>query len=168
VTVNIERQIACDNDYIPNEDSFMRWVLAVLESVKYKKDFKVELCIRIVTTKESEALNNKWRDKMGPTNVLSFSYDLPDHLDIKLLGDLVICAQVVENEAVKYNKSVIAHWLHMTVHGMFHLLGYDHSTDVEAEEMEAMETQVITNIGYPAPYLDRVDKKMCVMYKNLT
>jgi probable rRNA maturation factor len=85
---------------------------------------------------------------------LSFPADIPEEVGIPLLGDLVICAPVVEREAQEQQKTVDAHWAHMLVHGSLHLLGYDHIEDDEAELMEALETNIITGLGFSAPYED--------------
>lgn len=141
-------QIATADENIPAEHSFTTWVAAALPP--HKSD--AELTIRVVSTAESEALNSQYRDQPKPTNVLSFPCDLPEEVDIPLLGDLVICAAVVEAEAVAQNKALEAHWAHMVIHGTLHLLGYDHIHDEQAEQMEALETQLLITLGFPAPY----------------
>lgn len=113
---------------------------------------EAELSVRIVDEDESQALNLQYRGKDKPTNVLSFPCELPDGVELPLLGDLVICAQVVAKEALEQGKVLHAHWAHMVVHGTLHLLGYDHIEDGEAEEMEAIEIQVLLELGYPNPY----------------
>lgn len=145
---HIDIQIATTDDNIPAESSFTQWVAAALPAEKHDS----ELTIRIVSLAESEALNTQYRHRCKPTNVLSFPSDIPVEIDISFLGDLVICAAVVEAEAIAQNKALEAHWAHMVVHGTLHLLGYDHEDDHDAEEMEALETGVLTALGYPAPY----------------
>lgn len=145
-TVSI--QIATNDDNIPSEEDFCRWVAAALP--ENRQDW--ELTVRIVSLGESEALNQQYRQKAGPTNVLSFPSDLPPELNIPFLGDLVICAAIVEQEAEAQQKSLEAHWAHMTVHGTLHLLGYDHLEDAEADAMEALETSILQTMNYPAPY----------------
>ncbi len=98
-------------------------------------------------------LNGQFRNKPRPTNVLSFPSDIPAELELPLLGDIVICAPVVRSEAAEQDKTLQAHWAHMTVHGSLHLLGYDHIDDDEAELMEALETRVLAGLGLPCPYL---------------
>ena len=88
-----------------------------------------------------------------PTNVLSFPFEAPPGIELPLLGDLIICRQVVEQEAEEQGKTVEAHWAHMVVHGTLHLLGYDHIEDEEAEEMEALEAEIMLALGYPDPYI---------------
>lgn len=106
-----------------------------------------ELTIRIVDADESHALNKQYRGKDKPTNVLSFSYDTPG-----VLGDLVICAPVVAAEAIEQAKAARAHWAHMVVHGVLHLLGHDHVVDAEAEQMEAVERKLLARLGFVDPY----------------
>ncbi len=133
---------------IPTDDEFRRWVGAALTN-----DSQQELTIRIVDPEEIQLLNQQYRNKDKTTNVLSFPCDLPAEVDIPLLGDIIICAQVVLDEATTQQKTLKSHWAHMVVHGTLHLLGYDHIEDDEAEEMEALETKIITELGFPAPYL---------------
>ena len=111
-----------------------------------------EITIRIVDEMESQHLNHEYRGKDKPTNVLSFPFDAPPGVELELLGDLVICRQVVEREAKEQEKDLFAHWAHMVVHGSLHLLGYDHIQDDEAEEMEAIEISVLNALGFENPY----------------
>jgi len=114
-----------------------------------------ELTVRVVTAEESAALNSRYRGKKGPTNVLSFPAGrLPDAPGAELLplGDLVICAAVVEREAREQGKALEAHWAHMVIHGALHLQGYDHETRAEAAEMEARERLLLAELGFPDPY----------------
>ncbi|KZZ19879.1 rRNA maturation RNase YbeY, partial [Oleiphilus sp. HI0080] len=111
-----------------------------------------ELTIRVVDTPEIQELNANYRDKDKPTNVLSFPFEAPEHIELDLLGDLIICAQVVNAEAKEQNKDEKSHWAHMTVHGVLHLLGYDHIDDIEADEMEGLEIKILHELGYANPY----------------
>jgi len=148
--IDIENASSCAR--VPDEKSFHRWVSAALTEQPAKCNNEVELSIRIVDESESAELNGRYRNKQGSTNVLSFPADLPDSLQLPLLGDLVICAQVVEREAQQQEKSTDAHWAHMTIHGSLHLLGYDHIDDRDADEMEQLETTIITHLNFPPPY----------------
>jgi probable rRNA maturation factor len=113
-----------------------------------------ELTIRIVGIEEMTSLNSTYRHKKGPTNVLSFPFDHSDEidLDIPLLGDIVICVDVVNQEAVSQSKTAEAHWAHMVVHGTLHLLGFDHEIESDAVIMESHETTILTALGYNDPY----------------
>ncbi|MBC6904567.1 rRNA maturation RNase YbeY [Saccharophagus sp. K07] len=144
----VDVQIATADKNIPSEEDFRSWVAAALPADKINS----ELTIRVVGFDESRSLNAQYRQKDKPTNVLSFPSELPPELQIPLLGDLVICAGVVEREALEQGKTLLAHWAHMVVHGTLHLLGYDHETDADAEVMEALETRILGTLGFPAPY----------------
>ena len=146
----IDLQMACEQETgLPTAEQIEQWATA---AVKPQSD-EVEMTVRIVDEAESHALNLNYRGKDRPTNVLSFPFECPDEVELPLLGDLVICRQVVEREAQEQDKPVIAHWAHMVVHGSLHLLGYDHIEDDEAEEMESLETQIMTGMGFADPYL---------------
>ena len=119
------------------------------------KTARGELTLRIVDEEESAALNSRYRGKRGPTNVLSFAADrVPGAAGPELLplGDLVICAAVVQREAHEQGKPAPAHWAHMVVHGVLHLQGYDHETGAEAATMEARERELLAALGFPDPY----------------
>ncbi len=134
---------------IPALAELERWIGAALHSQKLED---AEVSLYIVDEDESQQLNSQYRGKDYPTNVLSFPADIPEEVGVPLLGDLVVCAPVVEREAQEQGKTLAAHWAHMLVHGSLHLLGFDHIDDTEADEMEALETAIITGLGYPAPY----------------
>lgn len=148
--IDIENASSCAS--VPDEKSFRRWVSAALTEQPTRLGKEVELSIRIVDEKEGAELNSRYRNKQGATNVLSFPANLPESLQLPLLGDLVICAPVVEREAKQQEKSADAHWAHMTIHGSLHLIGYDHIDDQDAEKMEQLETNIITNLHFPPPY----------------
>lgn len=146
----IDLQIACEQETgLPTAEQIAQWATAAVQP----KSDEVEMTVRIVDEAESHALNLNYRGKDRPTNVLSFPFECPDEVELPLLGDLVICRQVVEREAQEQDKPVMAHWAHMVVHGSLHLLGYDHIEDDEAEEMESLETQIMTELGFADPYL---------------
>ena len=111
-----------------------------------------EVSVRLVDSEEMAVLNETYRGKKGATNVLSFPADLPSDLPLPLLGDIVICAPIVRDEAAQQGKSQNAHWAHMTVHGTLHLLGYDHMEEQEAEHMEALESTILNELKYACPY----------------
>lgn len=148
--VILDLQLACaDEKHLPAESDFQRWLEAAVTPFQPES----EVTIRLVDEAESNELNLTYRGKDKPTNVLSFPFEAPPRIELPLLGDLIICRQVVEQEAAEQGKTVEAHWAHMVVHGTLHLLGYDHIEDEEAEEMEALETEIMLALGYPDPYI---------------
>ena len=132
---------------IPAPTSLRKWALAA----RGKK--KGAITLRIVNEAESHALNQQYRGKDKPTNVLSFTPH-PSPLTPHALGDLVICAPVVAREAREQKKVARAHWAHMVVHGCLHLLGHDHENDTEAERMDAREVRILKELGFENPYLN--------------
>ena len=146
----IDLQIATENlEGLPTEEQIVQWATSAVQP----EGDEVEMTVRIVDETESHELNLTYRGKDRPTNVLSFPFECPDEVELPLLGDLVICHQVVEREAAEQEKPLMAHWAHMVVHGSLHLLGYDHIEDDEAEEMESLETQIMQGLGFDDPYL---------------
>ena len=135
---------------IPSPVSFRRWVEAALAGARRRR--AAELSIRIVGTREGRTLNRTYRDKDYATNVLSFPVDLPPGVRLPLLGDIAVCAPVVRREAAEQGKPVAHHWAHLTVHGVLHLLGYDHIVEAEAVRMEALETRILKGLGISDPY----------------
>lgn len=133
----------------PSDDQFRQWCELALR----QRSADSEMTVRLVDEAEGRELNLTYRHKDYATNVLSFPADVPDDmLDIPLLGDLVICVPVVEREAAEQGKALDAHWAHLVMHGCLHLLGYDHIDDDEAEEMEALERELLAQLGHPDPY----------------
>ncbi|SEG61330.1 rRNA maturation RNase YbeY [Marinobacterium lutimaris] len=147
---SVDLQIDVDNADLPSAESIERWVTTALEG---RRD-RGEICIRIVTPEESQTLNREYRGKDKPTNVLSFPFEVPPGIPMDLLGDLAICAEVVAEEAVEQEKSLEDHWAHMVIHGTLHLLGFDHINDDEAEEMEALERDLLARLGISDPYAE--------------
>lgn len=147
--VELDLQLATAAGDLPSEAQLRQWCELALR----QRTAPSELTIRIVDEAEGRELNHTWRGKDYATNVLSFPAEIPDGLlDIPLLGDLVICAPVVAREAAEQGKHAEAHWAHLVIHGCLHLLGYDHIDDAEAEEMEALERQLLAELGHPDPY----------------
>ena len=132
---------------LPDRQDFEAWVDAAL----LQEFDNFEQTIRVVGEVESRALNSQYREKDNATNVLSFPAT-NDYLDYDCLGDLVICAPVVQQEASLQGKSLQSHWAHMVVHGMLHLQGYDHQTVTDANKMEALEAKILSTLGYSNPY----------------
>ena len=156
--LDIELQWGIPEQKMPTLEQCEAWVQASLQEPRSSEP--VEMTIRIVDAEESQTLNREYRDKDKPTNVLSFEFEQPPGLvelgeGLPYLGDLVICAEVVRNEAEQQGKSLESHWAHMIVHGTLHLQGYDHIEDNEAEEMEALEIEIMHNLGYPNPYREQ-------------
>ncbi|KHA59993.1 metal-binding heat shock protein [Vibrio variabilis] len=150
MTIELDLQFAVEsNEGLPTEQDFQTWLDKTI--IPFQQD--AELTIRIVNEEESHQLNHEYRGKDKPTNVLSFPFEVPPGIEMNLLGDLIICKQVVEREAQEQNKPLLAHWAHMVVHGSLHLLGYDHIEDDEAEEMESLETEIMQEMGFEDPYL---------------
>ena len=139
-------QIATSRAGVPHARSFARWANAAFAGgAPRRASDSAELTIRVIGAAESRRLNRTWRGKDKPTNVLSFSSDHE-------LGDLAICAPVVAREAREQGKQPAAHWAHMVVHGVLHLLGYDHENDRDAVRMETREAKILAQLGMPNPY----------------
>ena len=145
VSLDVQREV----EALPSDSEILTWVETVLNSEQHGD---TELTVRIVSTDESAELNEQYRNKKGATNVLSFPFEAPAEVDIDLLGDLVVCADVVKQQSIEQHKQEKAHWAHMIVHGTLHLLGYDHLNDAEAEVMENKEIKILSQLGYPDPY----------------
>ena len=145
-TLHLSVQYAAKPDQVPTRAQFRRWVKAALRQ-------DAEIALRIVDEDEGRALNCDYRGKDYATNVLTFIYDddFPG-TESPLAGDIVLCAPVVAREALQQEKSVEAHYAHLTAHGVLHLQGYDHESDEEARQMEALEIQIVTKLGYADPY----------------
>lgn len=153
----IELDLQCASEAkLPKFDEFERWVTAAYRAAE--QDGPAELTIRVVDAAEAQELNQTYRQRDYATNVLSFPFEAPVEMPVQLLGDLVICAPVVEQEAREQNKDPVSHWAHMVVHGTLHLLGYDHINDADADTMEALETTILATLGFADPYIDRTDE----------
>ena len=153
--LDLDLQVASKAPDVPAVADFARWAAAALEGRRER----AALTIRIVDPAEGQALNLRFRGQDRPTNVLSFPFETPPGLPAgagfdTLLGDLVICAAVVSREALEQGKAEPAHWAHLVVHGVLHLLDYDHLTDPDAQRMEGLETAILVGLGFPPPYLE--------------
>lgn len=134
-------QYATGSSTVPTRPQFRRWVKAALMQ-------QAEIVLRLVDEAEGRELNRQFRGKDYATNVLTFVYD-----DMQpLTGDIVLCAPVVSQEAQQQHKDLLAHYAHLTVHGVLHLQGYDHIEDADAAEMEQLETRILATLGYADPY----------------
>ena len=156
--LELEIQRIRPQDQQPSDADFKRWARAALEG---RRD-AAELVIRIVDEAEITELNRDYRGKDRPTNVLSFPFEYPPELPPDaagdLIGDLVICAPVVRREAAEQGKTGQAHWAHMVVHGVLHLIGYDHVNNADAQVMEGLEKVIMKNLGFPDPYWEGGNK----------
>ena len=150
--VDFEVQRISRSAGIPDDEQFQRWAEAVLAG----KGEGFSFGIRVVDEDEAQSFNRQYRQKDYPTNVLSFPAELPEGLPDDLrqsqLGDILICAPVVTREALEQNRSEADHWAHLLVHGVLHLLGYDHEKADEADEMESLETEILAKLGIGDPY----------------
>lgn len=153
---NVDIQRVFKSPGQPDRRRIVKWVDTALET----SDQSYACVVRIVDEPESAELNLQYRHKQGPTNVLSFPFEWPEGLDEAengeaiLLGDLVICAPVVEREALEQQKPLLDHWAHMIIHGLLHLLGYDHIEEQDAEEMETTEIAILNKLQIENPYLE--------------
>jgi len=141
-------QRAVRSKTIPSDALLRRYARAALAQF----DGKLALTLRIVGETESQQLNGIYRNKNTPTNVLSFPFDAAPDFAIPYLGDLVVCAKVVQREAAEQGKKLNHHWAHMVIHGCLHLLGYDHIKNQDADEMEALERTILAQLNIPDPY----------------
>jgi probable rRNA maturation factor len=148
MTIILDIQSASTSEDAPDEQSIKRWVGAVIDS----NQGDTELIVRIVDEPEGKLLNETYRGARGATNVLSFPFENQTPEALPLIGDIVVCAPIVEREAHQQNKDLNAHWAHMIIHGVLHLLGYDHQNDSEAAVMEGLETEIMQKLGFPPPY----------------
>lgn len=157
--VTVDVQLALDEGsaaYVPGTKQIQQWTAVAIDAGSQKKIAGAQITVRIVEEKEICQLNENFRHKTGATNVLSFPFmpplGIPADEMLNSLGDLAVCAAVVNKEASEQRKENIAHWAHMIIHGTLHLLGYDHQGDEEAFEMESLEKKVMLELGFPDPY----------------
>jgi len=148
VILRLETQRVLKAQGVPSDAELRQWTEAALG----ERVDKAELVIRIVDEAESQTLNREYRGVDRPTNVLSFPSELPTEVESDLLGDLVISAPVVQREANEQDKPLQAHWAHMVIHGVLHLIGFEHETDRQAHEMETLERSLLEGLGFPDPY----------------
>ena len=150
----IEIQHICKSKDQPDQEQLQCWVDAALD--EYNQD--TEIVVRIVDEQESAELNQQYRHKSGPTNILSFPVEIPEGIELNLLGDLVVCAPVLEKEALEQHKTLTDHWAHIIVHGVLHLLGYDHIDEIQAELMENKEITILNTLSIKNPYIQVNDE----------
>ena len=152
---NVDVQIAVDDATVPKSTDLINWVCRALEAAGEKEP--VDVSVRVVGEAEMRELNGTFRQQDKPTNVLSFSSGdiegLPPGSE-RPLGDIVVCAAVVSDEAAEQQKTPENHWAHMMIHGTLHLLGFDHEDDAEAKLMEGLEVEILSGLGIANPYTD--------------
>ena len=152
MTLELDIQNASKASELPTAEALRSWVEAALDG----RRTGAQLSIRLVDEPEGADLNRRFRGRSGATNVLSFPFEpLPGLADCDLIGDLAICAPLVAREAREQGKTLEAHWAHMLVHGVLHLLGHDHQGAAETVEMEELERHILCRLGFPAPYEDQ-------------
>jgi probable rRNA maturation factor len=153
--MTVDVQFACEDAGVPDKHAIQEWVELAASRSGRLPDGDVDFAVRIVGEAEIQTLNQLYRNKDAATNVLSFPVDviqgLPDDA-VQQMGDIVVCASVVRDEAVRQAKPLADHWAHMLVHGALHLLGYDHGEDQEAEKMEQLEVAILESRGIADPY----------------
>jgi probable rRNA maturation factor len=149
MSIDIDVQYATDWPDLPDKILIRKWVKTALKDLKEN----AELTIRIVDEEEGSQLNEQWRKSTGPTNVLSFPHEGVKEIASELLGDIVICAPVVDREVIEQNKDYHAHWAHMVVHGVLHLNGFDHINSEDADRMENLEIRILNELNIKNPYL---------------
>ena len=154
IEMSVSENLDAEEGDIPDADLVQQWAEKACLC-----DDRVVTSVQIVSKDEMRELNNTWRGKDRPTNVLSFPMQSPDEVDLKILGDLALCADVINTEAIEQHKPAQAHWAHMVVHGMLHLQGYDHIDEHQAEEMEALEIRILDQLGFDNPYLENVSEE---------
>ncbi len=147
----VDFQIVSGSKQLPSQALFKIWVDAVLKDDSQNS----EIVIRIVDEDEMIQFNQQYRDKKSSTNILSFPFDVPEGVESELLGDLLICAPVIEREAQQQTKKLEHHWAHMIIHGVLHLIGYNHIETFEAEEMESLEIKILRSIKIDNPYEEK-------------
>lgn len=153
--LKLDLQNTTESEQLPDIGKIQSWISATLEKIDATFE-NPEITIRVVSCEESRQLNSEYRGKDKSTNVLSFPFEAPemiplDELD-EFLGDLVICEDILQKEAQEQKKSLQSHWAHLIIHGLLHLVGFDHIEDHQAEEMEALEVEIMRNLGFADPY----------------
>ncbi len=155
MTATVEISKSCEGHWVPTQHQCEDWLNCGLQVAGVDK--RCNISLSFVNPEDSQSLNRDYRGKDKPSNVLSFpaAYpkELQDQVEAYPLGDIVICAVVVEKEALEQNKELAAHWAHLTVHGLFHLLGYVHDSEDRSVEMEQLEINTLERLGIPDPYL---------------
>jgi probable rRNA maturation factor len=148
--LRVDVQCASEHPGVPDADSLRHWADAAASAHMPAAD--AQISVRIVDLAEGVALNSAYRGKAGPTNVLSFAFGAREHTRPPLLGDVVLCAPVVAREAAEQGKPLTAHYAHLVVHGVLHLLGHEHDAPADAARMEGIEREVLGRLGHADPH----------------
>lgn len=159
----VEYQVAVEPELAPNDEQIQQW-MSGLEEIEATASG--DMTVRVVDELEMQALNQSYRDQNKTTNVLSFPADWPAEAGESYLGDIALCAQVINREAQEQAKPELAHWAHMLVHGVLHLLGFNHQNESDATKMEARERAILQQLGYPDPYLTNQDRDAALNNTN--
>lgn len=146
--MRVNVQTVTDGEGVPSAPEIIEWASRALRLGPHE----AEITVRIVDLEEARNLNEKWRGGAGPTNVLAFPIE-GLKVEHRLLGDVVVCGPIANEEAARDGKLASAHWAHLVIHGTLHLLGYDHLNDTDAAQMEAVERTLLGELGYPDPYI---------------
>ena len=154
MNVEVGLSIQCRDEWIPDALLFKKWCQAALEG----RMTAAEVSISVINIDDMTALNQQYRSKEGPTNVLSFPQEPESWQSLPVIGDVVICSPVLARQAKEQNKPLEAVWAHLTVHSVLHLLGFDHEQSAQAQVMEQLEHDILTAMNYPAPYGDTRDE----------
>lgn len=153
--LEIDIQNTIDSSQLPDIEKIQSWIVSALGEVDAKFEYP-EITVRIVSIEESQQLNLEYCGKDKPTNVLTFPFEAPEMIPAEeldeFLGDLVICEKVLQREAIDQNKPLQSHWAHLIIHGVLHLLGFDHIEEQQAQEMESLEIHVMNELGFEDPY----------------
>jgi probable rRNA maturation factor len=159
--VVVDVQLAIDETSsisVPENKEIQTWANAAIEASGQDKYHDASMTVRVVEETEISQLNENFRHKSGATNVLSFPFVPPPGIPVdeimNSLGDMVVCATVIDKEAKEQHKKSTAHWAHMIIHGTLHLMGFDHQSKEEASIMESLETKIMLEIGFPDPYAE--------------
>lgn len=151
----VELSSDCIGKWTPSQEQCEKWLNNGLLHAGENRSCRVS--VSYVEKSTSQSLNQQFRGKSNATNVLSFLAEFPpllkDQLECFPLGDIVICPSIVEQEALQQGKELRVHWAHLLIHGLFHLLGYQHDSDIDAEKMEGLEIKTLESLGFPNPYL---------------
>ncbi len=154
--LELDIQLATEYKDLPDSSKVKTWICAALSHANFQLP-SPSITLRIVSLEESQQLNADFRSKDNPTNVLSFPFEAPEGIKIaemeQYLGDIAICAKLVEQEANKQLKLVESHWAHLVIHGVLHLLGFDHNDEEQATEMETLEIAILASVGISNPYI---------------